>query len=92
MGKNSAYREFKRRERATQLAAEAGITFEAALIQIEARAKAAGKILAKNAKSRKKEVQAKESKNKRDQFEKFKTQVTPGTRPVQGGSPGLGKR
>ena len=92
MGKNSADRESKRRERATKLAAEAGITFEEALIQIEARAKAAGKILAKNAKSRRKEEQIKEGKSKRDQLEKFKTQVTPGKRPVQGGAPGLGKR
>ncbi|WP_155943637.1 hypothetical protein [Zestomonas thermotolerans] len=92
MGKNSAYRESKRRERASKLAAETGITFEEALIQIEARVKAAGKILAKNAKSRRKEEQIKEVKSKRDQLEKFKTQVTPGKRPVQGGAPGLGKR
>tara|TARA_R110002051_G_scaffold83858_2_gene148671 strand:- start:3468 stop:3746 length:279 start_codon:yes stop_codon:yes gene_type:complete len=92
VSKNTAYRESKRRERATQLAAEAGITFDEALIQVEFRAKAAGQTLAKNAKSRRKEEKLKESKSKRDPFEKFKIQVIPGIRPVQGGSPGLGKK
>lgn len=95
MSRMSAYRQSKRRERATQLAIEGGITFEEALIQIEIREKMASETLAKIAKSRNKErkikKENKQDQKKRDQLEKFKVKVTPGKIPVQGGSPGLGK-
>jgi len=96
MSKMSAYRNFKRRERATKLAAENNITFEEALAQIEAREKKASETLSKIVKSRSKERNTKKEKKhdqkKRDKFEKFKETVSPGKMPVQGGAPSLGKR
>ncbi|MCQ4266752.1 hypothetical protein NAV28_05930 [Pseudomonas stutzeri] len=96
MSKMSAYRNFKRRERATQLAAEEHITFEEALAQIEAREKRASETLVMMAKSRNKERNTKKEKKhdqkKFDQFEKFKEKISPGKIPVQGGAPSLGKR
>jgi hypothetical protein len=103
MGKMSAYRQSKQRERAKELALETGITFDEAMTQIELRHKAASETLTKMAKSKRKEakIKRKEAKIKKDekrkktketQFEKFQTKVTPGAFPVQGGSPGLGKK
>ncbi|WP_131193249.1 hypothetical protein [Phytopseudomonas daroniae] len=63
MSKMSAYRNFKRRERATKLAAENNITFEEALAQIEAREKKASETLSKIAKSRSKERNTKKEKS-----------------------------
>lgn len=96
MGKMSAYRQSKQRERAKELALETGITFDEAMTKIELRHKAASETLTKMAKSKRKEAKIKKDekrkKTKETQFEKFQTKVTPGAFPVQGGSPGLGKK
>jgi hypothetical protein len=96
MGKMSAYRQSKQRERAKELALETGITLDEAMAKIELRNKAASELLTKITKSRRKEAKIKKNEKhkntKETLYEKFQNKVTPGAFPVQGGSPGLGKR
>jgi len=86
MGKTSAYRELKFRERASQLAEEKGISFDEAMIEVKAKRRASNKILKKMNKRRVSDG------SKSNQIDAFRSRVTPGLSPVQGGAPGLGKK
>lgn len=89
MGKNSAYRESKLRERAQVLADERGISFEDALCAVKERRALTMQVLKRA--SRGGMVVAKKPTSSTP-FTRLKEKVHGSNRPLQGGSPGQGKK
>lgn len=88
MGKHSAYRESKIRDRAQELADEQGISFEDALIVVKERRVATMKALKRSVKT----DQVLPDEEAATPFTKLKENCYGGSRPLQGGLPGQGKR
>ena len=89
MGKNSAYRESKLRERAQVLVDEQGISFEDALCAIKERRAVTMQALKRANQGSKVVVKRQTSSTP---FTRLKEKVNGSSRPVQGGSPGQGKK
>jgi hypothetical protein len=88
MGKHSAYRESKLKDRARLLAVEQGISFEDALIMVKETRALTMKALKRSGKSN--EVSPDE--DSATPFTRLKENCHGNGRPLQGGSPGQGKR
>lgn len=88
MGKYSVYRESKIRDRAQVLADEQGISFEDALIVVKERRVATMRALKRSAKT----SQVLPDDGSATPFTKLKENCHGGSRPLQGGLPGQGRR
>ncbi len=89
MGKNSAYRESKHRERAQVLVDEQGISFEDALCAIKERRAVTMQALRRTSRGSKMVAKRQTSSTP---FTRLKEKVHGSNRPLQGGSPGQGKK
>ncbi|SEN18506.1 hypothetical protein SAMN04487857_11191 [Pseudomonas sp. ok272] len=89
MGKNSAYRESKLRERAQLLADEQDVSFEDALSIVKERRAETMKALKRSGNGAKVLVKRQVQSTP---FTRLKEKVHGSTRPLQGGAPGQGKR
>lgn len=88
MGKHSAYRESKIRDRAQELADEQGISFEDALVVVKERRVVTMNALKRSANT----AQVLPAEGAATPFTKLKENCHGGSRPLQGGLPGQGKR